>query len=334
MKNNPLVSVIIPNYNHALYLKERIESVLEQSFQDFELYILDDCSSDNSLQIINSFKAYDQVKGIIKNDKNSGSLFKQWVKGIKLAQGKYLWIAESDDFSHIDFLKETIDLAEQNDNVGFVFTDSNIVDFNSKVIGQTSTSNKALATFIEKKVGNIFNKNNLLDYFISDLVVWNASSVLFRTESLKKVDFIILEHLKNAGDLFTYISIALKNDIIYVNKPLNNFRTHEKNTTAKNIASGAIFNDRIIIIKYFVRNLLELEAGGLHLKTFIRRIFLTSVDFKFYGQTRSLLKVYLKYNIISFYIYFQLSGYVCYFRLFKKAPHVYRAYIKKILKKI
>jgi glycosyltransferase involved in cell wall biosynthesis len=76
-----LVSVIIPNYNHSLYLKQRIDSVLNQTFQDFELIILDDCSSDSSKEIIEQYRQNPKVSQIIFNQINSGSVFKQWAEG-------------------------------------------------------------------------------------------------------------------------------------------------------------------------------------------------------------------------------------------------------------
>jgi glycosyltransferase involved in cell wall biosynthesis len=85
-----MISVIVPNYNHAKFLKERIDSILNQTIQDFELIILDDCSTDNSREIIESYRQLPNVS-IFYNSKNSGSPFKQWKKGINRAKGKYIW---------------------------------------------------------------------------------------------------------------------------------------------------------------------------------------------------------------------------------------------------
>ena len=93
----PLVSVIIPNYNHAKFLDERIQSVLNQTYQNFELIILDDKSTDNSVEVIGKYKDNPHVSHIVVNTENSGSTFKQWHKGFELAKGEIIWIAESDD---------------------------------------------------------------------------------------------------------------------------------------------------------------------------------------------------------------------------------------------
>ena len=101
----PTVSVIIPNYNHAPFLKQRIESVLNQSFQDFEMILIDDCSTDGSREIIESYRNNPHVSHIVYNDSNSGSAFLQWNKGIELAKGDWIWVAESDDYAEPTFLE-------------------------------------------------------------------------------------------------------------------------------------------------------------------------------------------------------------------------------------
>src|ERR1700752_894581 len=94
----PKVSVVVPNYNHARFLQKRIESILRQSYQDFELILLDDCSTDDSQAILSQYAGDARVR-LEFNPVNSGSTFKQWNKGVGLARGKYVWIAESDDYA-------------------------------------------------------------------------------------------------------------------------------------------------------------------------------------------------------------------------------------------
>src|SRR5258706_9778611 len=117
----PKVSVIIPNYNHAPFLKQRIDSVLNQTYLDLEVIILDDRSTDNSGGIIESYRGHPKVVSIVYNEANSGSPFGQWKKGVRLVNGKYIWIAESDDWAEPDLLDKLIALAEGNDNIGIAF---------------------------------------------------------------------------------------------------------------------------------------------------------------------------------------------------------------------
>lgn len=83
----PLVSVIVPNYNHAQYLEQRLDTVFNQTYQNFEVIILDDKSTDNSLEVINRYKDNPHLSQIVVNEQNTGSPFKQWDKGINLAKG-------------------------------------------------------------------------------------------------------------------------------------------------------------------------------------------------------------------------------------------------------
>lgn len=114
MKYKYSVSIIIPNYNHALFLKQRIESVLNQTFQDFEVIILDDCSTDYSRDIIELYRGHPKVKEIVYNTQNSASPFIQWGKGIDLAEGDYIWIAESDNIVDTKFLQRTFTFMVHN----------------------------------------------------------------------------------------------------------------------------------------------------------------------------------------------------------------------------
>ena len=133
--NNPLVSVIVPNYNHEKFLEQRINSILNQTFQDFELILIDDKSTDNSLTILNKFKNHPKVSHLIINEINSGSPFKQWIRGLNIAEGEFIWIAESDDYAEFNFLEQTLDLFNFEDQLGLVYTDSNIVDVTIGALG-------------------------------------------------------------------------------------------------------------------------------------------------------------------------------------------------------
>ena len=76
----PVFSVIVPNYNHASFLAERIETILAQTFTDFELILLDDCSTDESVKILEKYCDHPKVSCIVVNEVNSGSRFLQWKK--------------------------------------------------------------------------------------------------------------------------------------------------------------------------------------------------------------------------------------------------------------
>jgi glycosyltransferase involved in cell wall biosynthesis len=96
--NQHRLSVVVPNYNYAKYLPERIRSIAVQDYPIYELIILDDHSSDNSLEVIHELaNNLDFDTLVVANETNSGSVFKQWSTGAALARGDLLWIAEADE---------------------------------------------------------------------------------------------------------------------------------------------------------------------------------------------------------------------------------------------
>ena len=103
---NPLVTVLMPVYNGEKYLAEAIESVLNQTFADFELLIIDDCSSDNSVEIIQSYN--DNRLKLIINEENIGQS-KTLNKGIEFAKGKYIARLDQDDLSYKERLQIQIE---------------------------------------------------------------------------------------------------------------------------------------------------------------------------------------------------------------------------------
>src|SRR5260221_12262396 len=105
----PTVSVIIPNYNHAQFLRQRVDSVLGQTFQDFELILLDDCSTDESQSILREYASDPRVR-MEFNEKNSGSTFKQWNKDVRLTREEYVWIVDSDDYAARHLLESLVSL--------------------------------------------------------------------------------------------------------------------------------------------------------------------------------------------------------------------------------
>ena len=103
------VSVIVPNYNHARYLEERLRSIFEQTHRPHEILFLDDASSDESVDVARRLAAESPVPfQLILNPANSGSTFRQWLKGIDLACGDLVWIAESDDVCKPELLERLV----------------------------------------------------------------------------------------------------------------------------------------------------------------------------------------------------------------------------------
>lgn len=329
---NPRVSVIIPNYNHNLFLHQRIESVLNQTYSNFELILLDDNSIDGSQNIINSYSSHPKITKIVINSVNSGSVFKQWIKGIELCLGEYIWIAESDDWANETFLEETIQVIERSSTIGMVFTDSIRVDEVNKELGLISKKN----VFEELiKHNNCIDRSNLITFLLEKLVVLNASSVLFRKSAFDQVDFEELEKYKNVGDVFTYISIAFQFKIIYLNKPLNYLRQHQNRTTDSNFKNGVLQHERLKLLNWFLDCLclieVEYKKGVIN---YYNKLLFPGLDFNYTKELKCILKKIRQYYYISRFRYVQLFCLIkCYNFVTNKGKfYLIRNFLKKYLR--
>lgn len=240
-----MVSVIIPSYNHEKYLQHRIDSVLNQSYQDFELIILDDKSKDDSKKVIEAYKDHPKVSHIIYNEVNSGTTFKQWKKGIELAKGEYIWIAESDDYADVTFLEKTISLIEKNNSV-LCFSQSYVIDEHD--------------TIIRKKEEVLKSNSCDVDAFLTDLllygnVVYNASMVVFRKDAIDKSIWDKLSRLKYCGDWLFWANLAMngKGTVSEVKEYLNYFRNHSSNVSNKAEVNGLTFLEGFPISKMIAK---------------------------------------------------------------------------------
>ena len=104
-----MVSVIVPNYNHAAYLQQRFETIVNQCYSDIEIILLDDASTDESDSFLQQAAKHPKVTAYHRNSTNTHNPFLQWQKGISMAKGDYVWIAESDDYSDREFLTQCVE---------------------------------------------------------------------------------------------------------------------------------------------------------------------------------------------------------------------------------
>ncbi len=251
MMNNPLVSVIVPNYNHAKYLDERIQSVLNQTYQNFELIILDDCSSDDgaSKAVIERYRGNPHVSLIIYNEVNSGSTFKQWNKGMELAKGELIWIAESDDKCESTLLDTLVGQFQKDSNCVLAYCISILFNDAGEIIGQSGKPGCDLGM-----TGIDFIRNHMC---IGN-AIWNASSALFKREIALGIDKQYTA-FRGAGDRLFWVEIAERGNVAIANKPLNLFRQHSDNSTKNNYENGINQKeDKIILDNIYRRGYISL----------------------------------------------------------------------------
>ena len=226
-QKQPLVSVIVPNYNHARYLEQRLDSVFNQTYLNFEVIILDDCSTDNSLEVIDRYKDNPHLSQIVVNETNSGSVFKQWDKGINLAKGELIWIAESDDYCELNLLEELVGAMMAKPNVVVAF--SSYVMFSDD--GYWSRSKNRSTQYYD---GLRFVKG----WMSMENAIMNASGAVFKREAY--YNLLSREHMsyRGSGDWLFWSQIAVQGNVAFVRKNLTYFRLSPKTVTGQNMQSG------------------------------------------------------------------------------------------------
>lgn len=248
-------SVIIPNYNHARFFRPRIDSILSQTYIDFEIIILDDHSTDNSREIIEEYRSNKKISHIVLNEKNSGSLLDQWNKGIGLASGKWIWIAESDDISDPYFLKESVNTINNHPGAGLIYCDSKIMDEATGEITDRFSKRKNSIFKTEKWdkdycQNGISEINECLKY---GCTINNLSAVVFRKDLAmqimkRKIQF------RYYADWYFYLRLSLCTDVCYISKTLNTYRLHANSLLNAEISLLTSKKEYFKILKLLYRN--------------------------------------------------------------------------------
>jgi len=228
----PLVSIIVPNYNHARFLPDRLASIRNQTFKDYELIVLDDASSDDSLSVIRAELA-DFPHQLIINERNSGSPCGQWLKGLQQARGCYVWIAESDDSCSPDFLLNMVQLMDEE--ASLAYCRSQAINEQGSPINENSTywpdcidSKQWKSTF------TMANHHFCQRFLVNANVIPNASAVLFRLQPALSCLSIasILQELLFTGDWLFWIHYLANSSgsIAFIPQEISYFRTHAGTT--------------------------------------------------------------------------------------------------------
>lgn len=240
-----LISAIIPNYTHAQYLQQRIDSVLRQTRKPDEIIILDDCSTDKSGEIIKAIVAAHPSIKFVRNTVNSGNTFKQWNKGVELANGDFIWMAESDDVAEPEFLYKLEKALLVNNNAVLAYCQSKKMNDDGQVTGIWKDITDAMAG------GNVFHRDFVMDgkkylqqFLIHRNTIPNGSAVLFSKKIFEQIGGAD-ERLKTNADWLVWLRMLQYGDIVFISKPYNYFRYHTESVIAKTHArSTTIYKEQ------------------------------------------------------------------------------------------
>jgi glycosyltransferase involved in cell wall biosynthesis len=247
----PKVSVVLPNYNYARYLDERIQSLLNQTYNDFELIIVDDASTDNSLEVISKYTEDKRVKTQFFTQ-NSGLPYKRWNDGAALAEGEYILFAGADDTCAPTLLEKLVEKLDANSNVGIAYTQSLEIDSQGKLIRCLKVHTDDLD---KERWSNDFvnNGRNECCYLIVKNVIPNASAVLMRREKFEEVGRFD-EKLRLVADWMLWAKILFTSDVAFIAEPLNSWRTHHQTVRSNSQKVGQHILEEIKVVDFISKN--------------------------------------------------------------------------------
>lgn len=211
----PRITVAIPTYNRAKYLPQAVQSVLSQTFKDFELLIVDNASTDETENAVKSFK--DKRIVYHKNKENIG-MMNNWNRCIDISGGKYLIILGDDDKLYPNFLEESYRAHKRPPNLGFSFSHCNKVDVNGHYLMRWGYD------FLPAGYSKGWE---YLDYTLKfGCNLTNSSTVLLNKSVFKEVGKFEVEYATNTFDFNMWIKIASKFNVYFIDKVLSDYRIH------------------------------------------------------------------------------------------------------------
>lgn len=220
-KNKPRVSVIIPVYNAEKFISKTIDSVIAQTFSDWEIIAVDDGSVDRSPQILKKYSEKMPKKIKVITQKNKGvSIARN--KAISAAKGEFIACLDQDDLWLPTKLEEQIRVLESNGEVGMVYCDSYVIDENGKIIKKSVMESILSRSFIRPKKfrGDIFDELFCVNFI-------SLETVVVRKSVLKKVG-LFNPKFKIAEDYDLFLRIAREYPIEFIPKQLSMFRAHPR----------------------------------------------------------------------------------------------------------
>jgi glycosyltransferase involved in cell wall biosynthesis len=229
------VSVVVPNYNYARFLRQRLDSIWSQTYSIHEVILLDDASTDDSAAVIAELEHVGRGRlRVVRNDVNSGAVSRQWARGVELATGELVWIAEADDFADPGFLAASVPAFDEPEVV-LSYTQSRQVSDDGQVLAEdyldyVADIDPTLWRTNYRRSGRV----EIAEALSVKNTIPNVSAVVFRRAALARVLQDYREQLTsyhNAADWFCYLQLLTSGSIAYTATSLNCHRRHARSVT-------------------------------------------------------------------------------------------------------
>ena len=263
----PRVSVIVPNYNYACYLRERLESIAGQTLPPYEIIVLDDASSDESLKVLHTLRGSTTPEPrVVASASNSGSVFKQWLEGVRRARGEYVWIAEADDLAKPGLLQALLRLMRHDEDVVMAYAQSEQIDECGQVLApdypaytDELDAQRWAASYVDTGAAEVSAGMAVKN------VIPNVSAVVFRRAPLLDVMTTHLDEIcsyRIAGDWLVYLLLLLRGKVAFEAESLNQHRRHSRSVTLGSAAK--LHYDEVERVQRAARKMFPLEDQVLN----------------------------------------------------------------------
>lgn len=271
----PKVSVVVPNYNHASFLRQRLDSIYGQTYTNMHVILLDDGSTDGSREILSEYQArYPDRTSVLFNKTNSGGVYHQWRKGIEAATTDLVWIAESDDYCDPDFLGTLVPFF-MDEAVLLAYSRSVFVDEQGRPASfsfETYLSELSAERWRHSYVAA--SHEEVARYLGRKNTIPNVSSALFRKPDLGPLvrDNQWLS-MKVCGDWILYLHLLQGGKIGYSADTRNYFRFHRSNSSAKTYATATYYREHAAVACEIARKYSVPDETLDANKAFVKRFF-------------------------------------------------------------
>lgn len=239
----PRISVVLPNYNYARYLKERFRSILAQRYTDFELLYLDDASTDESNRIAAHFAGDSRVRMHCFTD-NSGGVYERRAAAVAAATGEWIWFAEADDSAHPLFLERLVALIDAHPGVGIAHSRMVTFDPAGRIVGLRWAAIADIARRLEcgyAAPGAMDAVDLTAGCFYS-----SSSGILLRRDALIEAGGYD-PRLRSAADWDLYLRMLRIADVVYTPEPLAYYRSHRNSVTKRTATVVRLLEDAYVV---------------------------------------------------------------------------------------
>ena len=242
---SPTVTVVVPNYNHAPYLRQRLDCIYAQTYPNYRVLLLDDCSSDNSREVLEEYRErYPERTTLLFNEHNSGGVFHQWRRGVEQSDSELVWIAESDDYCDPNFLEELVPYF-MDEAVQLAYSRSVFVDHAGRPSGFAFENYLAELSPVHWKGSYVATAHDEVSRYLGRKnTIPNVSSAIFRKPDLAPLlqDDSWLS-MKICGDWIFYLHVLKGGKVAFSADTSNYFRFHDSNSSAKTYSTPTYYKE-------------------------------------------------------------------------------------------